>query len=464
MFMDENFLLMGKTAQTLYHEVAKPLPIIDYHCHLSPAEIANNRRFSSITQAWLGGDHYKWRLMRIAGVDEALITGNGDDFEKFLAFAKTIEKAIGNPVYHWTHLEMQRYFGIFEPLTAKNAKDLYDRMNQQIAEPSFSARGLIERSNVEVICTTDDPVDTLEYHRAVAADPIPNCTVRPTFRPDRAVLIDKSDFSDYVTLLSKAANVKIETFSDFLAALESRVDFFHENGCRLSDHDFGTLPSVIGTEHGAAAAFEKKQNGGTLSAEEADGFKSYVMLFLAGLFAKRNWVMQLHCGAQRNNSTKMFNAIGKDTGFDTMSDYEVALRVSRLLDAMEQSVGLPKTILYSLNPKDNYPMIALCGCFTAPGVAAKTQYGSAWWFIDHKEGMEKQMMDTANLNLLSTFVGMLTDSRSFLSYPRHEYFRRILCNLVGRLVDNGEFPADRELLSSIVAGVSYENAKAFFQF
>ncbi len=464
MFMDENFLLQGKTARALFHEVAKDLPIIDYHCHLPPAEIANDRRFASITQAWLGGDHYKWRLMRIAGVEEKYITGDGGDFEKFYAFAKTIEKAIGNPVYHWTHLEMQRYFGIFEPLTARNAEKLFARMNEQIADPSFSARNLITRSNVEVICTTDDPVDTLVHHRAIAANPIHNCTVRPTFRPDRAVLIDRDDFADYVALLSQASGVEIRSFADFLKALENRVEFFHENGCRLSDHDFGKLPAVIGNEAGASAAFDKKLNGGTLTMEEADGFKSCVMLVLAGLFAKKGWAMQLHCGAQRNNSTKMFTAIGKDTGFDTMSDYEVAFRLSRLLDAMEQTYGLPKTILYTLNPKDNYPMIALCGCFTAPGVAGKTQFGSAWWFIDHKEGMEKQMTDTANMNLLSAFIGMLTDSRSFLSYPRHEYFRRIFCNLVGRLVDNGEYPDDWELLSSIVAGVSYENAKAYFAF
>ncbi|MBR5520261.1 MAG: glucuronate isomerase [Clostridia bacterium] len=463
-FLNDNFLLKGKTAQDLYHNVAKDLPIIDYHCHLNPAEIAADRRFSTITEAWLGGDHYKWRLMRINGVDEEYITGKADDFEKFLAYAKTLECAIGNPLYHWTHLEMRHFFGIDEALTSENARELYDAMNTMLANPDASARNFITRSKVETICTTDDPIDTLEHHSAIAANPVAGCTVRPTFRPDRAVLIEKPDFADYMALLSKASGVKIETLDDVIKALFVRVDYFADHGCLLSDHDFGRLPAAHADRATATAIFAKKMNGGELTNEEADGYKSYVLTELAGYFAKKNWTMQLHCGAMRNNSTKMFERIGKDTGFDTMSDYEVASSLSRLLDRIDCEAELPRTILYSLNPKDFYAMIALCGCFGGKDIAGKTQFGSAWWFIDHKDGMEKQLRETASLNLLSVFVGMLTDSRSFLSYPRHEYFRRILCNLVGTWVDDGEFPADPKLLEKIVAGISYKNAKNYFGF
>ena len=462
--INDNFLLKNETARDLFHNVAKDLPIIDYHCHLSPAEIAADCRFSTITEAWLGGDHYKWRLMRLCGVDEEYITGKADDFEKFLAYAKTLETAIGNPLYHWTHLEMRNFFGIDEALTAENARELYDQMNRVLARPETTARNFIVSSKVETICTTDDPVDDLANHKAIAANPVKNCTVRPTFRPDRAVLIEKPDFADYVATLSRVSGVNIASADDVVKALFARVDYFAANGCKLSDHDFGRLPAVIGTAADAEAAFAKKMNGGCLSGDEADRYKSYLIIRLAGYFAEKDWTMQLHCGAMRNNSTKMFNAIGKDTGFDTMSDYEVAMSLSRLLDAIEQQAALPRTILYTLNPKDFYAMLALCGCFTAPGVRGKTQFGSAWWFIDHKDGMERQLRETASLNQLSNFVGMLTDSRSFLSYPRHEYFRRILCNLIGTWVEDGEYPADRKLLAKIVAGISHDNAAAYFGF
>lgn len=461
-FLDDNFLLKGKTAQELYHSVAKNLPIIDYHCHLNPAEIAVDRRYETITEAWLGGDHYKWRLMRIFGIDEEYITGKADDFEKFLAYAKTLECAIGNPLYHWTHLEMRHFFGIDEALTEANARELYDRMNAVLARPETTARSFITSSNVEAICTTDDPADSLEAHRAIAANPVKGCTVRPTFRPDRAVLIEKDDFADYIKLLSAAANMRIETVDGVLTALFARADYFAANGCVLSDHDFGRLPATHADGAEAERIFAKRMNGGTLTVAEADGYKSYLMVCLAGYFAKKNWTMQLHCGAMRNNSSKMFQKIGKDTGFDTMSDYEVAASLSRLLDRIDCESALPRTVLYTLNPKDFYAMLALCGCFAGSGVKGKTQFGSAWWFIDHKDGMERQLRETASLNLLSAFVGMLTDSRSFLSYPRHEYFRRILCNLVGAWVDGGEFPNDKKLLERIVAGVSHDNAKEFF--
>lgn len=463
-FMDENFLLEGKTARRLYHNYAEKLPIIDYHCHLSPAEIASDRRFKTITEAWLGGDHYKWRLMRIFGIDEKLITGDGDDYEKFYAYARTLETAIGNPLYHWTHLEMKRYFGINEPLSAKNAKKLYDKMNEMLAKPEFSARGFIERSNVVQICTTDDPVDSLSCHQQIAENPIKNCTVRPTFRPDRALLIEKPDFPEYMSLLGKAAGIAIKSLDDVIAALKARIDYFEKHGCVLSDHDFGRLPACVASPKEAEETWEKRMSGIIPSVAEQDGYKAYMLLRLAACFKEKDWTIQLHCGAMRNNNTRMFNKIGKDTGYDTMSDYETANSLSRLLDALDYQNALPRTVLYTLNPKDFYTMIALCGCFTEAGTRGKTQFGSAWWFIDHKDGMERQLRESASLNLLSVFVGMLTDSRSFTSYPRHEYFRRIMCNFVGNLVDSGEYPDDEELLEKIVSGICYDNARDYFKF
>jgi len=462
-FLDEDFMLKGKTARKLYHDYAENLPIIDYHCHLNTAEIANDCRFNTITEAWLGGDHYKWRLMRINGVDESLITGNGGDFEKFHAYAETIETAIGNQLYHWTHLEMKRFFGIDEHLSASNAREMYNKMNEMLKKPEFSARGFIKSSNVEAICTTDDPVDSLEYHKAVAASPVENCTVRPTFRPDKAVLIERPDFCEYMKTLEKVSGIIIKKLSDLIAALYNRVDYFHTNGCRISDHDFGILPLERCTEAEAEKIFDRRMEGEDITVANQEKYKTYIITRLADYFAEKDWTMQLHCGAMRNNSSKMFNLIGRDTGFDTMSDHELAFRLSRLLDGIEQNGRLPRTVIYSLNPKDNYAIAALCGCFTTPGVRGKTQFGSAWWFADHADGMERQMRDTASFNLLSCFVGMLTDSRSFLSYPRHEYFRRIFCNIVGKFVDEGEYPDDHALLKRIVEGVCYKNAKEYFK-
>ncbi len=463
-FFNEDFILKGPTARALYHEVAEKLPIIDYHCHLNPAEIAQDKHFRSITEVWLGGDHYKWRSMRIFGIDEKYITGDGSDFEKFYAYAQMLEYAIGNPLHHWTHLEMKRFFDIDEALTTDNAKELFDHMNSVLAKPETTARKFIVDSNVETICTTDDPADTLEHHIAIAANPVKNCSVRPTFRPDRALALDAPDYADYLVSLGKAAGMTIATADDLLAALKNRIDFFEKQGCKLSDHAFGKVPSVISTYEQAKATFEKRLNGGVLTAEELEGFQSYMLLQMAAVFNQKNWTMQLHFAAMRNNNEKMFKRLGRDTGFDTMSDYEAAHGLSRLLDAMNNADALPRTILYTLNPKDFYAMIALCGCFTQAGIKGKVQFGSAWWFIDHKDGMEKQLRETASLNPLGVFIGMLTDSRSFLSYPRHEYFRRIVCNLIGEWVDNGEFPADRKLLDRIVAGISHDNAKTYFDF
>ncbi|MBQ1955275.1 MAG: glucuronate isomerase [Clostridia bacterium] len=463
-FMTEDFLLKNETAKILYHEVAEKMPIIDYHCHLSPAEIASDKRFSSITEAWLGGDHYKWRLMRLGGIDEELITGKGCERDKFRAYASVLETAIGNPLYHWSHLEMKRYFGISEPLNSENADKLFDTMNERIAEKDFSAKGLIKRSNVRVICTTDDPADDLANHKALAANPIENCKVLPTFRPDKAVLIDRPEFVDYMKTLSDAAGMPVNSADDCYKALVNRIEYFASVGGKLSDHDFGRVPSKIAGDAEANRIWEKRMNGGELTACEEDGYKGWIIVKLAAKFAELGWTMQLHVSSMRNNSTKMFGRLGKDTGYDIMSDYECAYDLSRLLDAMDKQGAMPKTVLYTLNPKDFYPMIALCGCFTDSGVKAKTQFGSAWWFIDNRDGMEKQMRDTASMNLLSAFVGMLTDSRSFLSYPRHEYFRRIFCNLVGQWVDDGEFPFDRKALDKIVSGVCFENAEKYFNF
>ena len=463
-FMDADFMLKNAVARELYHETAAKMPIIDYHCHLSPAEIAADKRFSSITEAWLGGDHYKWRLMRLAGIEEEKITGDAPERDKFRAYAAALETAVGNPLYHWSHLEMQRFFNISEPLTAANADRLFDAMNERIAQPDFSAKKLIARSNVRVICTTDDPADSLAYHRAVAADPVPGCRVLPTFRPDKAVLIEKPEFAGYMQTLSAAAGRPVDSADACLAALTDRAEFFAGLGGKLSDHDFGRLPGRVGTDAEAAAVWEKRMNGGELTEDEADAYKGWLIVRLAAVFARLDWTMQLHVGSMRNNSTRMFRTLGRDTGFDTMSDFETAGRLSRLLDRMDADGVLPRTVLYSLNDKDYLPMIALCGCFTAPGVRAKTQFGSAWWFLDHRDGMERQLRETASLNLLSAFVGMLTDSRSFLSYPRHEYFRRILCNLLGTWVEDGEYPRNMEPLSAIVEGGCYTNARDYFGF
>ncbi|MBQ1224227.1 MAG: glucuronate isomerase, partial [Oscillospiraceae bacterium] len=403
-FMTEDFLLKNETAKILYHEVAEKMPIIDYHCHLSPAEIASDKRFSSITEAWLGGDHYKWRLMRLGGIDEELITGKGCERDKFRAYASVLETAIGNPLYHWSHLEMKRYFGISEPLNSENADKLFDTMNERIAEKDFSAKGLIKRSNVRVICTTDDPADDLANHKALAADPIENCKVLPTFRPDKAVLIDRPEFVDYMKTLSDAAGMPVNSADDCYKALVNRIEYFASVGGKLSDHDFGRVPSKIAGDAEANRIWEKRMNGGELTACEEDGYKGWIIVKLAAKFAELGWTMQLHVSSMRNNSTKMFGRLGKDTGYDIMSNYECAYDLSRLLDAMDKQGAMPKTVLYTLNPKDFYPMIALCGCFTDSGVKAKTQFGSAWWFIDNRDGMEKQMRDTASMNLLSAFV------------------------------------------------------------
>ena len=451
-FITDDFMLRSKTAKRLYHDFAEGLPIIDYHCHLQPKQIAENYRFRDAYDLFLGGDHYKWRQMRSNGVPEEFITGNEDGFEKWKYWSDTLPRLIGNPLYHWTHLELLRYFGIAEPLTPANCEEVWRICNAALARDDFRAQSLITRSNVEALCTTDDPADTLEYHEQMAGF---STRILPTFRPDKAVEIGKETFLPYIE------KVGVKTYAQLLAWLGDRIAFFHDHGCRLSDHALEAAPSAIGD---AAAVFEKRVNGGELTELEADIFRTAVLKFCAAEYVKRGWTMQLHIGALRNNNTKMYRLLGADTGFDSVNDREIAADLARFLDTLAIDDCLPKTILYTLNPKDNYVLGTIMGCFQSAPTAGKIQFGSGWWFNDQRDGMEGQMQALANLGILSRFVGMLTDSRSFVSYPRHEYFRRIFCNLIGTWVDNGEYPNDREMLGRIVRGVCYENARDYFCF
>ena len=461
-FMDEDFLLHTPAARDLYHGVAEKLPIIDYHCHLNPGEIAEDRRFRNLTEAWLYADHYKWRAMRINGVEERLVTGPADDYERFMAWAATVPMAVGNPLFHWTHLELKRYFGIGDVLTPATAPDIWKRANAVLARPEMSAQGLIARSNVKALCTTDDPVDDLKWHAMLKHDPTLQFRVYPAWRPDKALNIDKPGFAAYIRTLGKAAGMEIDDWGGLLRALDARLAYFAEAGCRISDHGFERLPFAPCSEDEAAAIFQKGLAGAAVSESQADSYRTALMLWLGARYAELNWAMQLHVGATRNNNTRMFEKLGPDTGFDAVADHPLSNSLAGFLDALEHRDRLPRTILYTLNPKDNYIIASVLGCFQQSGVAAKVQFGSAWWFADHFEGMERQMRDLGNMGLLSRFLGMLTDSRSLLSYTRHEYFRRILCNMLGRWVEDGECPNDPAILEPIVTGVCYENARKFF--
>ena len=461
-FMDENFLLTNETAVKLYHNEAKDMPIYDYHCHLSPKEIWEDKKYKNITEVWLYGDHYKWRAMRSKGIDEAYITGDADDYEKFKAWARTMPYAIGNPLYHWTHLELRRYFGIDALLNEENADTIWEEANAKLCGDGFSARDLIKKSNVKLICTTDDPTDSLDYHRKIRESGELEAKVLPTFRPDKGVEIRKEGFQDWVKKLAEVCQKSIHTYNDFLAALEERVHLFHSEGCRLSDHAFDYVPYNEASYEEVAEIFASALKNEEIGLAEEEKYKTYTLRFCGRLYAKLGWTMQLHIGAMRNNNRRMFDKLGPDTGFDSINDYSIAYPLSRLMDSLDREDTLPKTILYTLNPKDNYVLGTMLGNFQGGGVPGKIQFGSAWWFNDQKDGMIEQMKALANLGLLSRFVGMLTDSRSFLSYPRHEYFRRILCNLIGEWVENGEFPNDMKLLGTIVRGISFDNAKAYF--
>lgn len=462
-FMDKNFLLETKTAQKLFHDVAKHQPIYDYHCHLIPEQIQEDKRFKNITEVWLGGDHYKWRFMRWMGVPEEQITGSASDYDKFMAYAKAIQYAAGNPLYHWSHLELQRFFGIYEPLTEKSAPAIWEKANAVIASEDFSARKLIEKSGVAFIGTTDDPTSDLSCHIALAKDESFQTVVEPTFRPDPAVNIRKEGFKEYIAKLGEVCGFAISCMDDLYKALESRISFFHEVGSRISDHGIVSVPYQTATEAEVDAIFQKALAGETVSELEEEQYQTAVMLFCGREYAKRGWVMQLHAAAIRNNNTPMFKKLGPDTGFDSILNVNLAEKLSRFLDTLITEGNLPKTILYSLNPTDNSLLVSMAGNFEGDGVKGKIQHGSAWWFNDHIDGMVDQMKTLGNLGALASFVGMLTDSRSFLSYPRHEYFRRILCNIIGDWVEKGMFTDDRDILDKLIADICFNNAKNYFQ-
>ncbi len=464
-FMDENFLLSNQTAIDLYHNYAKNLPIIDYHCHIDPKEIYENKKFSNITEAWLYGDHYKWRAMRSNGIDEKCITGDGSDYDKFLAWSQTIPMAIGNPLYHWTHLELQRFFGIYEPLDEDTALEIWKRANELLNGEGFNVRDLIIKSNVETICTTDDPIDTLEYHIKIKEDASFNVNVLPTLRPDKGIEINLDGFVSWVKDLEKVSEVSINNYDEFLKALDSRIRFFHSVGCRIADHGIdGVVVYADSSKEEAEAIFAKALEGKSISIDEEKKYKTYTLRHVFKLYHELGWTMQLHIAALRSNNTKMLEKIGVNTGFDSINDESIAYPLSRLLDSVDRENSLPKTILYTLNPKDNYVLGTMIGNFQGDGIPGKMQFGAAWWFNDNKDGMIEQMKALGNLGLLGRFVGMLTDSRSFLSYTRHEYFRRIACNLIGEWVENGEVPKNDKLLKRIVQGICYSNAKEYFGF
>ena len=464
-FMDRDFLLETETAKKLFHDYAESTPVLDYHCHINPREIAEDRRFENITQVWLGGDHYKWRYMRSCGVEEKYITGSASDYEKFLAWAECLGKAIGNPLFHWSHLELQRYFDYHGVLNKKTAEEVWNFCNEKLAQPDMSVRNLIRRSNVTLICTTDDPVDSLEWHKKIAADKDFDVKVLPAWRPDRAMNIEKPDYLEYLDRLCETVGFpEIHTFALLKETLNRRMDFFASMGCTVSDHGLEYVMYCPASDDEIEEIFLKRQNRMILSREEEMKFKTAFLLFVGQEYHKRGWAMQLHYGCKRDNNRRMFEQIGPDTGYDCINNSAPSSQMADFLNALNMTDELPKTILYSLNPNDNQAIGSIIGCFQDSSAVAKIQQGSAWWFNDNKIGMQEQMTALANLGNLSGFVGMLTDSRSFLSYTRHEYFRRILCNLLGGWVENGEFPNDMETLSEIVKDISYYNAKRYFGF
>jgi glucuronate isomerase len=461
-FMDEDFLLSTETAKKLYHEVAEKLPIIDYHCHINPQEIAEDRTFDNITQVWLGGDHYKWRVMRAAGVTEDKVTGNASDREKFRAFAATMPQLMGNPLYHWSHLELQRGFGITEPLTPDNADEIYDQCNEQLKH--YSARQLMEKFNVKAICTTDDPCDDLHYHAQIAADPTMSIKVLPAFRPDKGVNIEKPGFDAYIKRLSGVVGHDITSAEEVAAALVERIDYFNDHGCLCADHGLDYCMFAQPDSQEANAAFKLAMEGKKPPKAQADAFKTLVTIACAKRYTEHNWVMQIHFGCLRDNNKPQFAKLGPDTGYDAVNSQSGVENVAPLLNAFVENGGLPKVILYSLNPTDNTAIATIMACFQGGGVAGKMQQGSAWWFNDNRPGMRTQLTDLAANGVLGRFVGMLTDSRSFLSYTRHEYFRRVLCELIGEWVESGQYPNDEKQLKKLVADLSYYNTNEYFRF
>ncbi len=463
-FMDNDFLLSTDMAKELYHDYAAKMPILDYHCHINPQEIAEDRRFDNITQVWLGGDHYKWRQMRSNGVEEAYITGDATDREKFQKWAETLEKLIGNPLYHWSHLELQRYFGYTGHLSGDTAEEVWNLCNEKLRQDSMSVRNIIRQSNVTLICTTDDPVDTLEWHEKIAADDSFQVQVLPAWRPDKAMNVEKPDFAAYMAKLSDASGIKITDLASLKEALKARMDYFSDHKCSVSDHALEYVMYVPADDKEIDAILAKGLAGKAISREEELKYKTAFMLFAAKEYNRRNWVMQLHYGCKRDNNAYMYQQLGADTGFDCINNHAPSAQMADFLNALSATNEIPKTIIYSLNPNDNASIGTILGCFQSAGTAGRIQQGSAWWFNDHKVGMTEQMTSLANLGCLGNFIGMLTDSRSFLSYTRHEYFRRILCELIGGWVENGEYPADKKALKAIIEGISYKNAVKYFGF
>lgn len=461
-FMDEEFLLSNDTASRLFHSVAERQPIYDFHCHLSPREIAENKRFSTITEMWLGGDHYKWRAMRANGIDEKYITGPAEPYDKFLAWARTMPCLLGNPLYHWAHLELKRYFGIDEVLNEKAAPAIWEEANGKLAGRELEIGAIFDRFKVYAVGTTDDPADSLEWHAVIAKAGRFSTKVIPSFRPDKALNIGQAGFPAYIGRLGKSAGIAIRGLSDLKQALVSRLDFFVASGCRASDHALEYVPFMLAPEDKVEAILRRGLAGEALASDEVDAYKTALLRFLGAEYARRGIVMQLHLESTRNINSVEFASLGPDTGNDAVTDHHIAANLGRFLDSLEAAGSLPKTILYSLNPADYYVLGTMMGCFQGAEVPGKMQLGAAWWFCDHRDGMEEQMRLLANVGLLPRFVGMLTDSRSFLSYTRHEYFRRVLCNLLGTWVENGELPDDEELLAGIVANISFGNARSYF--
>ena len=463
-FMDKDFLLATPTARALYHDYAEQMPVMDYHCHINPKEIWEDRQFDNITQVWLGGDHYKWRLMRAAGVEEKYITGDASDREKFQKWAETLAMAVGNPLYHWSHLELKRFFGYEGILNGETAEEVWQLCNAKLREKDMSVRNLILRSHVTLICTTDDPVDTLEYHQKLANDTSFPVTVLPAWRPDKAMNIEAPGWMDYLTRLAEVSGKTISYFADMKEALRTRMAYFHENGCRLSDHALEYVMYVPADEKTVEAIFAKRLSGQQVTREEELTYKTAFMGFVGREYKKLDWAMQLHYGCKRNNNGQMFRLLGPDTGYDCINNYAPSAQLADFLGAFADSNELPRTIVYSLNPADDAVIESVIGCFQNSDAVGKVQHGSAWWFNDHIMGMRQQIMTLASQGRLAGFVGMLTDSRSFLSYPRHEYFRRILCDYLGDQVENGLFPDDRATLGRIVQDISYNNADRYFKF
>ncbi len=464
-FMDQDFLLSTDTAKQLYHEYAKDMPIVDYHCHIIPKEIAEDIRFENITRIWLGADHYKWRLMRANGIEERYITGDASDRDKFQKWAETLERAIGNPLYHWSHLELKRYFGYEGTLTSETAEEVWNLCNRRLKAPEMSAKGLIRMSKVKVLCTTDDPVDSLEYHRKIAKDSSFTTRILPAFRPDEAMNIEKPGFLPYLEQLSKASNIEIIDYKSLCAALTNRMEYFKENGCRISDHSLEFVMYHPASEEKIEDILRKRLAGEIPTGAEVLQYKTAFLLYAGREYHRLNWVMQLHYGVKRDNNSRFFHQIGCNTGFDCIDDsHTSSAQLADFLNALDVTDQLPKTILYSLNPSENAAIDTVIGCFEDSSAIGKLQHGSAWWFNDHKTGMKKQLISLSSLNLVGNFIGMLTDSRSFLSYPRHEYFRRILCELFGTMVENGEFPKDMNILGGLVQDISYHNSMRYFGF